>query len=165
MKEYILHLIVGYIKLHVTECCFMGFCYYMSPLLVRHIRAILVFIDNDILTRIFARNVLCIPLLLIGRQPPLHIVIAAWQRTSRRCLHKSLSLGHSQTNLHGTRLIAIFSKFSLFSFLLNCELHFLYSALIDIGEDEGVAQGFSLFHRLLYVGHLALGKYVLEEDA
>ena len=51
----------------------------------------------------------------------------------------------------------IFSKSSLFSFLLNCELHFLYSALIDIGEDEGVAQGFSLFHRLLYVGHLALG--------
>ena len=51
----------------------------------------------------------------------------------------------------------IFSRFSLFSFLLNCELHFLYSALIDIDEDEGVAQGFSLFHRLLYVGHLALG--------
>ena len=48
--------------------------------------------------------------------------------------------------------------------LLYRELHFLYSALIDIGEDEGVAQGFSLFHRLLYVGHLALGKYVLEEE-
>ena len=76
MKEYMLHLIVGHIKLHFTECCFMGFCYYVSPLLVRHIRAILVLIDNDILTRIFARNVLCIPLLLIGRQPPLHIVIA-----------------------------------------------------------------------------------------
>ena len=36
---------------------------------------------------------------------------------------------------------------------------------MDIGEDEGVAQGFSLFHRLLYVGHLALGQYVLEEEA
>ena len=49
------------------------------------------------------------------------------------------------------------------SFLLNCELHFLYAALIDIGEDEGVVQRFALFHRLLDVFHLALGKYVLEE--
>ena len=48
--------------------------------------------------------------------------------------------------------------------LLYCELHFLYSALIDIGEDEGIAQGFALFHRLLDVGHLAFCKYVLEED-
>ena len=54
-------------------------------------------------------------------------------------------------------------KFVLF--LLYRELHFLYSALIDIGEDEGVAQGFSLFHRLPDVCHLAFGKYVLEEEA
>ena len=50
------------------------------------------------------------------------------------------------------------------SFLLNCELHFLYAALIDIGEDEGVVQRFALFHRVLGVRHLAFCKYVLEED-
>ena len=50
-------------------------------------------------------------------------------------------------------------------FLHYCELHFLYSALINIGEDEGVVQRLALFHRLPYVGHLALCKYVLEEKA
>ena len=49
------------------------------------------------------------------------------------------------------------------SFLLNCELHFLYSALIDIGKYEVVVQRFALFHRVLDVHHLALGKDVLEE--
>ena len=45
------------------------------------------------------------------------------------------------------------------------ESHFLYSALIHIGEDEVVVQRFALFHRLFDVCHLALGKYVLEEEA
>ena len=36
------------------------------------------------------------------------------------------------------------AKFDLL--LLYCELHFLYAAFIDIGEDEGVAQCLALFH-------------------
>ena len=50
-------------------------------------------------------------------------------------------------------------------FLHYCELHLLYPALVDIAENEGVVQRLALFHRLPYVGHLALGKYVLEEKA
>ena len=50
-------------------------------------------------------------------------------------------------------------------FLHYCELNFLYSALINIGEDEGVVQRFALCHRLSYVFHLVLCKYVLEEEA
>ena len=61
-------------------------------------------------------------------------------------------------------LIAIFSRFSLSSFLLDCELHFLNSPPIDVGEDKGVVECFALLHRLLDVFHLALGKYVLEEN-
>ena len=49
--------------------------------------------------------------------------------------------------------------------LLYCELHFLYSSLINIGKDEVIAQSFAQFHRLLDVCHLALSKYVLEEDS
>ena len=49
-------------------------------------------------------------------------------------------------------------------FLLDCELHFLYSSLVNVAEDKGVVQRFALFHRLLDVGCLALGKYVLEEE-
>ena len=62
-------------------------------------------------------------------------------------------------------LIAIFSRFSLSSFLLDCELHFLYSALIDVGEDKGVVECFALLHRLLDMCHLAFSQYVLEEKA
>ena len=50
-------------------------------------------------------------------------------------------------------------------FLLDGELHFLYCARIDIGENEGVVQRLALFHRLLDLFHLALSKYVLEEDS
>ena len=38
-------------------------------------------------------------------------------------------------------------------FHLDCELHFLYSAPINIGEDEVVVQGFALF-----IGCLAWNK-------
>ena len=57
----------------------------------------------------------------------------------RRCLHKSLSLGHSQTNLHGTRLIAIFSRFSLLSILLF------------IGEMPPFALSFQLFNQVCLI--------------
>ena len=49
------------------------------------------------------------------------------------------------------------------SFLLYCELHFLYPSLVNVAEDEGVVQRLALFHRVLGVRHLALGKDVLEE--
>ena len=56
------------------------------------------------------------------------------------------------------------TKMRMSSFLLDCELHFLNSPPIDVGEDKGVVQCFALLHRLLDVFHLALGKYVLEEN-
>ena len=52
-----LHLVVGHIDLHAAKGFTVGFRY-MSPILVNPFFAILVLIDNDILSRIFARNVL-----------------------------------------------------------------------------------------------------------
>ena len=71
-----LHLVVGHIDLHAAKGFTVGFRY-MSPILVNPFFAILVLIDNDILSRIFARNVLSVGFLLRVRQPPLHIVVAA----------------------------------------------------------------------------------------
>lgn len=43
-------------------------------------------------------------------------------------------------------------------FHLDCELHLLYSAPINIGEDEVVVPGFALFHRLLGVEQVVARK-------
>ena len=67
--------------------------------------------------------------------------------------------------LIGTGVIRSFFMSPFVLLLLDCELHFLYCALVNIAEDKGIAQRFALRHRLLYVGHLALGQYVLEEEA
>ena len=75
---------------------------------------------------------------------------------------EAIIMRHSKTYTTGT-VPSVFTL-SLFLFLLNCEFYFLYSALIDISEDEVVVQRFALFHRSLDVFHLALGKYVLEEE-
>ena len=50
---------------------------------------------------------------------------------------------------------------SLLSFLLYCEHHFLYSVLINIGEDEVVVQSLAQFHRLLVVARTTLRHFVL----
>ena len=67
--------------------------------------------------------------------------------------------------LIGTGEICSFFMSPFVLLLLDCELHFLYCALVNIAEDKGVVQRFALRHRLLDVGHLALGQYVLEEEA
>ena len=59
-----LHLVVGHIDLHAAKGFTVGFRY-MSPILVNPFFAILVLIDNDILSRIFARNVLLFSFFLI----------------------------------------------------------------------------------------------------
>ena len=42
--------------------------------------------------------------------------------------------------------------------LLDRKLHLLYSAFVNIAEDEGVAQHFALFHRLLGVEQVVAHK-------
>ena len=71
-----------------------------------------------------------------------------------------------QTGRHAHRnrrdLLFFMSPFVLL--LLDCELHLLYSALVNIAENKAVVQFFTLRHRLQDVGHLALGQYVLEKE-
>ncbi len=57
--------------------------------------------------------------------------------------------------------IYLFLLLSLLSFLLYCEHHFLYSALINIGEDEVVVQSLAQFHRLLVVARKTLRHFAL----
>jgi hypothetical protein len=70
------HLIVRHINLHVTEGFTMG-NRYRSTRLVFAFDTIFVFVYNDVLARIFARNVLRIGLLLFVRQPLHNIVFVA----------------------------------------------------------------------------------------
>ena len=66
--------------------------------------------------------------------------------------------------LIGTGVICYFFMSPFVLLLLDCELHLLYSALVNIAENKAVVQFFTLRHRLQDVGHLALGQYVLEKE-
>ena len=75
---------------------------------------------------------------------------------------------HKTKKLAGLSIVKRLGEFLwsnvCFLFLLDCERYFLYFSLIDIAEDEGIVQRLALFHRLLDMCHLAIGKYILEKE-
>ena len=95
LKEYVQHLIVGHINLYAVEGFAVGFRYAPS-FLVYPFFAILVFVNNDILTGIFAGNILRVGFLLLVRQPFLPMVIAAARGDGEGSKHRK---GESP-NLH-----------------------------------------------------------------